>query len=817
MQRPLLPLLGACCAGLLTAHCCELPAAVMTVCLGTAVFAMGGAWLARCPRVAAVAALAALYCAGWALLQPFLRLPPPQHVVHWCDRPGVHLEGVVAAPPVVRRGRLRLDLRVESVHTRQCAHAACGLVRLTIRVPRARYRYGDRLRLACTLRRPHNFNNPGCFDYVRYLAWRNVRVVAYLPDDCGFVVLGRASTSRLRAVIEHWREAIRERIERSVQGPAAGVLRAFVLGDRDAVPEQVRERFAALGVSHLLAISGLHAGIVAWFCATLLLRLLKCSRRVLLYLDARKLALGGALVPVALYCCIAGLQVPALRACLMIAVYILTVVAGRRQDLLDTLLLAAAVILVVMPPALFDVSFQLSFTAVLSLIVVLPPLQERLLPNAPQKPFPPEGVLLRAGRWLVGAVLVSIAAFAGTAPIAAAAFHRVAVSGWVANLVLVPLAGMLIIPLCLAATALLPFSAHLSGWLFAAAGLCTGEMLLLVDGWTRMGLARVVRWAPASWEAAACVAALLCGAHLLRTKKRLPWALAMVLLLSVVVAEQLQGPPRDRMQAVFLDVGQGDAAVVRLPGGEVMLIDGGGFRDPSADMGEAVIGPVLDRMGVRRVDYIVLSHPHQDHIGGLAYVMAHFRVGEFWFGSAAESTPALQHLCDLAARSGVVVRRLRAGSGPRAIGPVTVDVVNPRSDEVLPARPVSAQSNNASLVLRLAYGDFSLLFTGDIMGDREDELAAAGALQPSTVLKVPHHGRRGSSSPALIAAVRPRVAIVSCGSRQGARALRETCCRYRAAGADVYCTDQCGAVTVTSEGVSFRVELFLGCAAGYRQ
>jgi competence protein ComEC len=265
------------------------------------------------------------------------------------------------------------------------------------------------------------------------------------------------------------------------------------------------------------------------------------------------------------------------------------------------------------------------------------------------------------------------------------------------------------------------------------------------------------------------------------------------------------------MRVTFLDVGQGDAAVIEGPRGFVAVIDGGGDPQGAFDTGARIVEPYLRRRGIARIDLVALSHPHPDHLNGLLRIVERFPVGALWTSGDDGNNPVYGRLMALAADRGVptpVPARLTLPSG-------TIEAVHPWLGDRI-AAPPGLGVNDASLVLRVIHAGRSVLFSGDIEGDGEVELAGRarlGVRVAADVLKVPHHGSSTSSTPELLRLVHPQLAVASLGRQNQFRFPRpEIVARYRQAGIRLLRTDEGGAVTLTiDEKGSLDATCVLGC------
>ncbi len=702
----------------------------------------------------------------------------PHHVARMPLPVRTVLEGDVEEIRRTDRGRATIVVRATAVTRDGARRPATGRVRLTVRAALPKLRPGDALRADTRLRAPRNFANPGSFDLVGHLARRDIRVTAAVWDAGRLERLPRRTrgvTVRLR----RWRERLGRVIARTVPAPRAAVLQALVLGDDDRIAPELRQAFNRAGVVHVLSVSGLHVGLVAvasfaavrWLCAR--------SVWLLLALDVRRAAALVSLGPVAFYAALAGLEVATLRSALMVGCGVLALLVARRLDVLRALALAAVAVALARPGAPREIGFQLSFVSVAALV-------------------------LGARRWAAGGtgrrrrlrttIVVAAAALAGTAPLTALHFQQVSPMGLVANPLVVPLLGSIVVVVGLLAAAAEPVAPALAGVLFGIAGELVRPGLALVEALARPAWAAFDVPRPTALELALLYGALVglaCPAG--RTARCLAAASVIGLLVDAGMWARARWAPGE-LRVTFLDVGQGDAAVAELPDGRVLVVDAGGFPGSDFDTGAAIVSPYLATRKIRRIDTLVMTHAHPDHAGGLASLLGRHHPRELWWSGWPGRGVGWQQLVDALAASGVPARVKTTGDTLAGSGD-GVTVLHP------PAGWSGSDLNDSSLTLRLTHGAVSVLLTGDIEARAESSLVAARAPLAAAVLKVPHHGSRTSSTAAFGAAVAPRIAVVSVGADNRYRLpAPEVEARYRAQGACVLRTDRCGAVTVTTDG-----------------
>jgi len=650
---------------------------------------------------------------------------------------------------------------------------------------------GQRVQLRAELRRDLGPDSWGQLDAGAASRARGLEVSGrVLPGS--LVPLGPPPGWR-RWVGEH-REAFGRLVRDRVPDPdAAALVGALAAGLRSELGPEWEERFARSGLAHVLSVSGLHVAALGLLLASALTLLLRTSPALVRRLDAGRPAALAALPLVWGYVLFTGEQPPAIRSSLMLTVVLLGRALWRPADALNALALAAGVLLVLDPASIRDLSLQLSFTAVLALILLAPRLRARI-PVRPPDPRRPERwrrALERLREGALGTCAASAAVTLASLPLVATAFHRASIVGCVVNVLALPVASALTVACALSAGAFCLTPALAAGPLWIASR-AAGALLGLV----RAGAAvpgGVVALPSFSWPFALAFAAGLLGFAL--GVRRAGW-LAALAVAAVLLRPQLQARPP--LEVTVLAVGHGDAILVS-SGRAHLLVDGGGVPE-GIDPGARVVLPYLRERGIHRLDVVALSHPHPDHALGLLSVLRDVPADRVWLPAGLAGGALVDAL--LAAAGEARVERLGAGE-VRALGAATVRVLSPAADA-----PWLRTVNDRSLVLRVGIpGGGSVLLPGDAGAAVEERLAPLEA----TVVKVPHHGSRTASTPALVRAAHARLAIFSDGrfNRFGLPAA-EVVERWRESGAEVLRTDVDGSIRVQFSGSDVRWETFRG-------
>ncbi|HQU16816.1 MAG TPA: DNA internalization-related competence protein ComEC/Rec2 [Gammaproteobacteria bacterium] len=620
-------------------------------------------------------------------------------------------------------------IRLSWYHTRQAVHA------------------GDCWQLTVRLKRPHGYRNPGGFDYEGWLFRRGVRATGYVRPDPGNHRSGRHWT------LDRMRATLAARIDAALGArPLAGVIRALAVGDRQGISREQWSILSATGTSHLVAISGLHIGLVAGLAFFLVGRLWAWPGSTVRYCAAPRVAALGALAAALVYALLAGLSLPTRRALIMVAVAMGSLWRSRTLAPGRSLCLALLVVLVAEPTAVCSAGFWLSFGAV---AVILYGASGRLRGTRSRLAW--AGLQLRVGVGLLPLLVIGAFPVGLLAPLA--------------NLVAVPWVGFVVVPLTLTGSALLGLSPALGTTLLRWAEQALEGLWPVLTWLAQIPGGHWILASPPAWTWGLAVL----GTALLLAPRGWPgrWLGAVYLL--PLLSGGVPAPEPGAVRFTLLDVGQGLAVVVRTHR-HALVFDTGPRLGPGFDTGAAVVVPYLRSQGVGRVDRLVVSHGDNDHIGGVASLLEQIPVTDI-LSSVPERIPAAAGRCRRGQHwewDGVAFEVLHPGAGHRFRG------------------------NNASCVLRVSNGAGALLITGDIEAPAERALVneAARALRAEW-MTVPHHGSRTSSTRRFLKAVRPGHALIPVGYRNRFRLPnRAVVARYRAVGIALLDSVREGAITV---------------------
>ncbi|MBI2818962.1 MAG: ComEC/Rec2 family competence protein [Acidobacteria bacterium] len=852
-RHPLLPIVAAFAAGIGAAPHFYLTATeqiwlLTLLCAGAALLL----WMNRQSYGLFACWLAFFLCGAFFAAAEHHYLPPDhldRLVSQGLLQPEAPLEitGWARAPSDRRPGRETLDFEVEEIHQAGRSVPATGGVRIYYFLnqngpPSLGVNYGTRLTVLLEdLRRPRNFLTPDSFDWEAYMRRQGIVFTARVRGPEDFEVLPGRAGSWWQAGVYHLRNRFLANLDRLYAADGGlrdrgAILKAMLLGDDNWLSPHVESVFQASGTYHVLVVSGWNVFAFAipllWLTAQLRLPEL----------------LGAVLVAAAVVCfaLLAEGGAAVSRAALMFLIYLLARHYYRERAALNSIAAAALILLLLHPSDLWDAGFQLSFFAVLVLAAVAVPLIAwiaapyrvalRNLDNRnhellfqprqaqfrndfrvlldffcgpPRKDHIPRKWLRTMLSWsaygllwvaegLLFTGLIQVGLFLATVLY----FHRLTWSGVFANLAVLPMAsGIVVIGLPLLFLSVIWWRA--AEWGAVILGWATSALEWVVEHSARWELLNRRIPAPPIWLAMAFVLLLIAMAIVVARRSWWTGAVAVALAVCCVVLSLAPYPAQlspGKLEVAVLDVGQGDSIFVSFPNGATMLVDGGGAipipgsPPPRLDVGESVVSPYLWSRNIQKLDYVVLTHNHWDHMGGLKAVLENFRVRELWMGR------------DPGNRSMDWLRAIAAGRGTRtvhvadginkSIGGVEVQILSPPPNWA-PRRV----SNDDSIVLRLGYKGRHILLPGDVESRMERRLVEEDEPLSSDVLKVAHHGSRTSSTKAFLQQVAPQFGIISVGAFQRfGQPNDEVLEALRSAGVRLYRTDLDGTTTASTDG-----------------
>lgn len=742
-----------------------------------------------------------------------LYLEPPRffpHLSQFIGHEQIRLEGTIYRTPFVSKDRVKLYINTIKILLENRQIPIEGNLLLFLSEGQSEFHMGDRIRFLCRVYSPRGFHNPGGFSYERYLSFERVDAIGFLSDKKIWTKIGEGFHNPFLLIVEGWRDRIRNFLEREVGIPYSAIFQAFVLGEQGKIPDDIREYFVITGIAHLLAISGDHLGIVGLLSFSIFLWILKRSEWVMLSISIKRLSAGLTIPCIIIYTFIAGSGISVTRATIMVVTFLLSIIFNRERNLFHTLGLAAFIILLFSPPSLFDISFQLSFLSVISILYLVPKiLKMRRLDEIPL--YPEISWKEKIWRYLKISLLVTGTAIIGTAPIVSLHFNRISLIGIFTNLFAIPLVGFLIVPISLMSSMLSFLSYPIAIFLISINQFLTKFLLIVVKFCASIPKASIFVSTPTTIEIILFYLLLAISVHL-RGRKRIQYIFVIVMVLFAIDFSYwgFKDLFKKDLTLTFIDVGHGDSILIEFPKGKRMLIDGGGLPRDDFDIGKNVIAPFLWKKKIKRIDTLVLTHPDPDHLRGLNFIASQFSIGQFWESGIKISSEPYNQLEETILKRNIKRYYINESYPPQNINGVEISVLNPPKI-VNPEASISNPSyiNNHSLVLRLKYKDIVILLPADIERDAELRISKMSDLLRADVLKVPHHGSLSSSSEIFIRKVKPIYAILSTSERtKGSLPHPDILKRYEKLGSKVLRTDRDGAITIVTDGENIRVKTF---------
>ncbi len=702
--------------------------------------------------------------------------------------------GTIADRAVKKGNRVTFIIEAESVKVGSVSNAMEGGIVVSIRRSDisdetiSSLEYGKVVWLNGNLQSLQAPRNPHEFDYRQYLLLNNIYSRMFLQCEDDILISDLSGNWVLAKLVYSAREWISKMLDMLVGGEEAKILKGLVIGERSEMTPEVKTAFINSGLMHILAVSGFNVGLVTVIFWTIF-SFFRFSDKV-----------RAVLTSVALiwFMYLTGAQPPVVRAVIMAIIIIGAKAMELKSDLYNTVAVAAMIFLLVDAKGLFDVGFQLSFAAVISLAYIYPKVSN--LSNT----LPDQLKNNLIVKYLIASIAVSLAATIGTLPLTAYYFHKIPIIGIGLNLVAVPLSGILL-AIGFTVSAMTAISTWL-GSVFAEVASILSSILLTLTTW---GGNLSFAFIPIRINLLTVIGLFMGIIALFEFHRKIVRKWSMILLfviLNFFIYWGIIFDKPDALKVTFLDVGQGDAIFVEFPNGKNMLVDAGP-KSFTADAGRRFIIPLLNSKGIKRIDALVVSHPDADHLGGVPTIFRNIEVGEVIDpGILCQSS-----LCDEYERliDSLEIDRIFTLGGTMIdeSNDYRIYILHPTGEFIPQQFAAGYGSNNQSIVLKIVYGKTSLLLTGDTEREAESYLTKCfGDFLKSDVLKVAHHGSSSGTTMNYLRKIQPSKAIISVGTNNRfGHPSKDVLERLKEIGCEYYRTDESGAIVLESNGKNWEV------------
>ena len=625
--------------------------------------------------------------------------------------------------------------------------------------------------------------NPGEFDYNKYLNSKNIAGLLYI-DSLSQIKTVSENSCFFENVIFQIRKNIDEQIKSLHNPQTAALLKGLLLADRRDINYETKTMFINSGVVHVLAVSGLHVGFIAFIFIVLF-------GRFNIYLRSLLTILG-----LIIFMFITGIPPSVFRATVMAVVIIIAFLTNRSTNLFNSIAIAALIILIVNPEEIYSPGFQLSFTAVLSIAAIYPPIENQIRKW---------GINSKIIKYILLFAGVSLAAQIGTLPLTLIYFRKISVVALLTNLLVIPGIGIII---SLAFTTLVfnLFAGFMAGVYAAANDFISGILFKIVDYTGSMNFSFIRMNNYSLYDGIVFYFFLLLFLIFLNRFSKTAAKLILISLVAINIylfsgLDDKPLLPDNELSILMIDVGQGDSFLIKFPNGKIALTDAGAVS-PHFDSGKRIIMPLLDYLGIEKIDYGFVSHIDLDHYGGFISLILKDKIGKI-FKPVIDST----QLKDVRFEN-----LLRAHSLPYTyydsdiltIGNCKIYILNNSSE----ANYYNFKSNNRSGFMKLVYGNTSILFTGDLEKDGEKIfINDFNKFLDVDVLKVGHHGSNTSTSEKLLNLTTPQLALISAGvQNKFGHPNKEVIDRLKRNNINILRTDKSGAVLLHSNGNNFWID-----------
>jgi len=671
-----------------------------------------------------------------------------------------------------------LKVKVSQIEREDYNIKTRGLILVNTYLGNCPYEYGDVLKIKGKLEKPIRQKNFGEFDYELYLArekiftylniWQGKDIQKIGEDDSNFLVSFSLSA----------RDKIKEITKQTLPPPCNYLLIGMLLGEKSFIPPHLKEVFAEAGIMHILAVSGLHVGIIA-MALLAFLSILQLPK---------KLKLLTLILILIIYASITGFRPSVLRATIMFILLIGGKLINRNRNLNISLSFAAFLILLLNPLILYDAGFLLSFIVTFFIINLSPILQE---------------LFSKIVVWIKNPLAVSTAAWIGIFPLSAYFFSKVSIISIVSNIFIIPLTGIAVILgfvtffIGLVSISLAGITANINYLMLSLITLVAKSFSLLPFAFIYVAQPSIMVIA-LYYLTVFFIIEIFYKKILSRKIKKKATLIVLSVILLIIIVQVFY--PADNLKVNFINVGEGDCILIEAPNKINILIDGGGTPQSDFDVGSKIVIPYLRRKGINKINLLVLTHPHLDHLEGLLPVIREFRVDMVLDSGLICDSSEYKEFISIIQKKGIPYHQAKAGDNFIFSNNLEIFLLNPLYDSDFYNE---FDFNNASIVVKLFYKNADFLFTGDIEEATEKKLLVWQNILQSDILKVGHHGSETSTNLEFLDKVNPSIAVITVGKNHFGHPSQKIIERLKDRNIQIYRTDENGTIIIRTNGQEY--------------
>jgi len=682
----------------------------------------------------------------------------------------------------------KLSLKVKANHIVKNNQKikTCGLLMLNIYDINEKYTYGDVIKIKGQLKKPMEPNNFGDFNYKLYLAQKNIftSVNVWSKDDIS--IIDKEKLNPLINMSLKTRDKIKNIISNTIPAPYHSLLIGMMLGEKTLIPQELKTIFIDAGVMHILAVSGLHVGMIAGFLL-LIFGMFKIPKNTK-YISVLLLLFS--------YAAISGYRPSVMRATIMFSILIIGKMINRDRNVFISLFFAGFIILLCNPLVLYDSGFLLSFSVTFFILYLVPVIKS---------------IFSTQLKWMDNALSISIAAWLGLFPLSAYFFNKVSIIALIANLFIVPLAGAVVLLgfftffIGLLSIRLAGVTAFLSYCLLRI-------MVFMVQGFSALPFSFITIGQPPIIIVVFYYFLLIFLIEIYfkindLKKFRGKAAVLIFLIIFIVISVNIFFPVDD-LRVHYLNVGEGDCALIQIPKHFNILIDGGGSPGSEFDVGNKIVIPYLKRNGIHKIDVLILSHPHLDHLEGLLPILREFNVKMVMDNGIDCNIPEYTEFLSIIDEKEIPYHRTISGDHFKINQFTEILILGPNINKK--KLTDNSDFNNASIVLKLFYKNSNFLFTGDAEEEAENSLLKWGNILNCDVLKVAHHGSDTSTNQEFLKKVNPVIAVISTGKNNYGHPSEKVIQRLKENETKIFRTDLNGTIVVKTNGNDYLIKTSRG-------